>query len=418
MRQNMYSRLAERFGYPFYLYDETTVAAHLAVLRETFPDFRILYSVKTNPHPAVLRFMAENGVGADAASSYEVQAALDAGMTRDGIFYSAPGKTVPQLRDAMGSCTVIADSLSEIARVETLAGESAAAGLPDRPLAIGLRINPDISFGPGEFPETGPGVSSKFGLDEERLAGYEGFFAGLKHVRMAGLHVYIRSQNCNAASIAGTFEAAFRIAVDCQQRLGWEISFINFGGGFGIATEKGRPGLDTATLRTLTRALTERWLPRLPGCVPLIESGRFLLARAGTFVSRIEDIKESRGKTYLIVPGGLSGFLRPSVMSLLNGMPCEVAGPLEPLYTNPEAHKVSLPEKEGGVPARVTVCGNLCTALDVIERDAQLPSPAVGDVVAVSNAGAYAASLSPFAFTSFPRPAELFRKNDGTIMTE
>ena len=79
---------------------------------------------------------------------------------------------------------------------------------------------------------------------------------------------------------------------------------------------------------------------------------------------------------------------------------------------------MSLPENGDEGKKRVTVCGSLCTSLDVLARDALLPDPKVSDVVTVRNAGAYAASLSPFAFASFPRPVELFRRRDGGIVTD
>jgi diaminopimelate decarboxylase len=411
MRTESYSELVRRYGYPFYLYEEESVAGQLALLRRTFPDFRVLYSIKTNPHPAVCAFLAEQGTGADAASSYEVRKALDAGFLPDRIYYSAPGKTPAQLADALGKCQIIADSYQELSRLDQLAGER--KGDAGGKILVGLRVNPDFSFGPGEFPEIRKGVGSKFGVDEESLPGRKSFFRSLKHIRPAGIHVFLRSQVLSHVSIAASFEAAFRAARLCVEELDWDIRFINFGGGIGISSAG--PELDADGLRDAVGDLVSRYAGSLPGCELLLESGRFLVGKGGTFISKIEDIKESRGTTYAIVPGGLSGFLRPSVLSLLQGLPCEVRGPLEPLFSNFGAHAVSLPENHGAERKRVTVCGSLCTSLDVLAADALLPDPKVGDIVAVRNAGAYAATLSPFAFASFPRPVELFRRQNGEI---
>lgn len=416
MKKSHLLHLAEEYGYPYYLYEESAIAAQHAVLRETLPDFTVLYSVKTNPHPAILRFMAGNGAGADAASSFEVAKALDAGFSADAMYYSAPGKTEKQIADAMGKCVLIADSYSELERLDAIAGARASVGDTAQPLPVGVRINPDMAFSAGEFPEIVPGVSTKFGIDEESLVPHRAFFETLRHIRPAGIHVFLRSQVLSHAAITASFEAIFRIALSCREQLGWDLSFINFGGGLGIAPALASPGLDTAKLRDAVSDLAARYRQRLPGCAFVFESGRFLVGRAGTFVSRIEDIKESRGKTYVITPGGLSGFLRPSVMNLLTSLPFPVQGPFEPLYSNAAAHQVRLPEKTDGTPRRVTVCGTLCTALDVLAADVTLPSPEIGDIITVSNAGAYAASLSPFAFASFPRPAELYRKRDGTVV--
>ena len=335
MPKESWSRLAEQYGYPFYLYEEESIADQLSLLRRTFPDFRVLYSIKTNPHPAVCAFLAETGTGADAASSYEVRKALGAGFPADEIYYSAPGKTADQLGDAFGKCLITADSYSELSRLDQLAGER--RGGTGGKIPVGLRVNPDFSFGPGEFPEIGRGVSSKFGVDEESLPGHKDFFRSLRYIRPVGIHVFLRSQVLSHASIAASFEAAFRVARLYKEDLGWDIRFINFGGGIGISPAG--PGLDTDALRVAVADLVSRYAGSLPGCGLILESGRFLVGKAGTFVSKIEDIKESRGTTYAIVPGGLSGFLRPSLLSLLQGLPCRAPGPLEPLFSNFEAHE-------------------------------------------------------------------------------
>lgn len=406
---HFFSRLAEQYGYPFYLYDEAVLTEQLTLLRSTFPDFTLLYSVKTNPHDAICRFMAANGCGADAASSQEVRLALKAGIAPEQIWYSAPGKTREQLADALGKSVITADSYTELARLDQLAGEAGLAA----PLPVGLRINPDMAFGPGEFPELCKGVSMKFGVDEESLAGNAAVFASLRHIRVAGIHVYLRSQILNHVSLAASFEKIFKLAAHCRDTFGWDMNFINFGGGLGIPTSDDT--LDIETLQQEVRRLVAAYSPSLPGCSLLLESGRFLVSRAGTFITRIEDIKVSRGTTYVIAPGSLNGFLRPPLMNLLAGLPFPVQGPFEPLYTNAAIHRVSLPEKISGTPRKVTVCGNLCTGLDVLARDILLPEPEIGDILSVANAGAYAATLSPFTFASFPRPPELYRERTGLI---
>ena len=410
-----YSKLADKHGFPLYLYDEGIIASQLVILRSVFEDFSILYSLKTNPHPAICRFMADSGLGADAASVYEVEKALAAGFTPHRIFYSAPGKTMHELAGALGKCVITADSYHELQRLDDLAGKTGAT--ESRPMPVGLRINPSLSFGLGEFPEVGAGLSTKFGVDEESLTAHKQFFVSLKHIRIAGIHVFLRSQVLSHTALSASFEAIFKLAAFCRHSFGWELAFINFGGGLGIIPSDEVAGLDTEALRNSVNRLVTSYAPLFPGCDLLLESGRFLVGKAGTFITRIEDIKESRGTTYVIAPGGLGGFLRPSVMGLLDAVGSSAQGPFEPLYSNSSAHRISLPQKTAGPMIKVTVCGNLCTALDVVGKDVLMPEPEIGDILAVSNAGAYAATLSPFAFASFPRPAEIYRTRDNNFVS-
>ena len=412
-----YSALLDRYGSPLYLYREQVLAEQLSLLRKTFPDFSLLYSLKANPHPAISRFMAGCGIGIDAASSYEVKKALEAGVPPERIYYSAPGKTDRQLSDSLGTCRIIADSLSELVRLDALADRTDSGNKGERTPA-GLRINPQIAFGPGESPAIIGGVSAKFGVDEESLLAHKPLLDSLKHVRVTGIHVFLRSQVLSHAALAALFDAVFALAVRCREILGRNPEFVNFGAGLGIPSSGDSAALDLDSLRHKVRGLVKNYAPSLPGCALLLESGRFLAAKAGIFLCRIEDIKESRGTRYVIAPGGLNGFLRPPVMNLLHAMPSPLPGPYEPLFSSSEAHRVSLPEKNAGKPQRVTVCGNLCTSLDVLAKDILLPDPQVGDILAISNAGAYAATLSPFAFASFPRPAEIYMDSEGSEVTQ
>ncbi len=407
------SRLAEQYGVPFFLYDEGGIAAQWRLLSETLPDFTILYSIKTNPHLDICRFMRNRGAGIDAASAGEVQKALAAGFAPRDVFYSAPGKSESALSFGMESSVIVADSYGELERLDLLAAESG------RVLDVGLRINPALSFSQSAWPEVQPGVSAKFGVDEESLEGRRDYFRALSNLRIRGIHVFLRSQVLSHQAIALSFRHIFALARRCGEYFGQEQDFINFGGGFGVAIGDWRSPLDVKALGAEIRLLVGREKAHLPQGVRLyVESGRFLVGKAGLFVTRVEDVKISRGVTWVIVPGALNGFFRPALMNMLNGMPGEPLPPMEPLYSNGSAHRVSLPHADGreGRPVRkVTVAGCLCTSLDVLAKDVLLPDPRVGDILAVDNAGAYAATLSPYAFASFERPAELYVDEQGLV---
>ena len=107
----------------FYLYDEVGIAAQIERLKGAFPSLELLYSVKCNPNRRVLDAVFERGLGADVASVGEVFAARDAGLNRDRIYFSAPGKTTDDVAATVNEATIIADSLSEIERIDRVAAE-------------------------------------------------------------------------------------------------------------------------------------------------------------------------------------------------------------------------------------------------------------------------------------------------------
>ena len=366
-QESIIRAVREKWDGPFYLYDQKVIAERATRLLTDFPQFEFLYSIKANPFPPIAKYLARRGFGADAASAAEVDLALAAGMRPDMIFYSSPGKTETDLRQALGKSRVIVDSCNELALLNGL-----AAAKPTL-LAVGLRLNPDFSL------DGGPGVSAKFGVDEEVLFQRAEFLAGLTSLEITGLHVHLRSQVLEAEALAGYYERVFRLAVKCVQKFGWRLKFINFGGGLGIVySEANDRPLDTVRLGRECAALARKYRPELGGIRLIIESGRYLVGQAGKYYTPIVDIKESRGRKYLIVRNGLNGFMRPAIADLLRrlpGSPADRRFSAEPLFTAPDAFDFSLAGKEDGAPLeKVSVVGNLCTAADVLAEDIFLPA--------------------------------------------
>lgn len=118
----------------------------------------------------------------------------------------------------------------------------------------------------------------------------------------------------------------------------------------------------------------------------------------------VVDKKTSRGVTYVIVENCLNGFQKPAIAAMLRRAvgPDAVIAPQEPLFTREDACTVT---SLGDLTRTETVhlVGNLCCALDVLQEGFTGPALEIGDLVAVSNAGAYACTLSVQRFSSHHR---------------
>ena len=191
---------------PCYLYKEDLIKEHCHDLLNTMPGVDFLYSIKTNPFMPVLKTVATQSFGADAASANEMLMAHEAGIPCDKIYYSAPGKTLQDLEKVWRKCTIIADSLSELARLEQ------CAEVKNECISIGVRVNPNFSMN-GESV-----VSSKFGIDENQLKTADLCFP---HLKIIGIHVHLRSQsefcivgrneNCETVDIVGNLCTALDV---------------------------------------------------------------------------------------------------------------------------------------------------------------------------------------------------------------
>lgn len=378
----------------FYLYDEKSIIERTGILKENFPSVDFLYSVKCNSDHNVVRSVFSQGLGADAASFGEVILSERCGLSKDRIYYSAPGKTDREIEGAVGRCVLIADSLSEIERIRRIWPGA----------EIGVRINPDFTFrGEG-------GVPSKFGIDEKELMSV---LPGIeKDVHIAGIHVHIKSQELNSDALLRYYRSMFALAGRIEKGLGHGLDFINMGSGIGIPYAPGDSELDLAGLGKAVEGMIEEY--NHPGTKVIIETGRFAVGKCGTYVTHVVDRKVSCGKTFVILKNTMNGFVRPSLARLVaKYSPERYPASTEPLFTGVDAFGFVA---EGEGQEKVTLMGDLCTAADVIAEDVIMPKLSTGDTVMITNAGAYAAVLTPMQFSSQGPVPQLFLTSDGRIL--
>jgi diaminopimelate decarboxylase len=381
-------RLAERAGgTPFFAYDRTLLDERVASLRAALPDdVELGYAVKANPMPAVVQHLSGLVDSLDVASAGEMQVALDTPLPADRVSFAGPGKTDGELRQAIAAGVAIElESEGEARRIVAL-GES----LGIRP-QVAVRINPDFQIkGSGMRLGGGP---QQFGVDAESVPSLLGFLAGAE-VDLHGFHIFAGSQNLNAEILSEAQRKTVDLALQIAEEAGVAIGYLNIGGGFGIPYFEGDEPLDLAAVgEGLERLMEERVRPSLPDARIVVELGRYVVGECGVYVTRVVDRKESRGRTFLVVDGGLHHQLAAS-------------GNFGQVIRRD--YPVAIGNRADGDPSEtVTVVGCLCTPLDLLADQVSLPAAEVGDLVVIFQAGAYGLTASPTAFLGHPAPAEI-----------
>ena len=391
------ARLAERVGgTPFFAYDRALLTERVDLLRRALPiGLELSYAIKANPMPAVVQHLAGLVDSFDVASAGELRVALDTPLGPRRISFAGPGKTDAELRQAVAAgVTVELESEGEAERL-LAAGEA----LGTRPRAA-IRINPDFQVrGSGMRMGGGP---QQFGVDAESVPALVKRLSGAD-LDLLGFHVFAGSQNLNAEILCEaqqrTVELVLRLARDLER----PPRYLNLGGGFGIPYFPNDRPLDLDRIgENLARLIDTRIAPELPQARTVIELGRYIVGEAGVYVTRVVDRKVSRGKTFLVVDGGLHHQLAASGnfgQVIRRNYPVALA--VE--EADPPA------DAEAAAPERdpVTVVGCLCTPLDLLADEIELPDARVGDLIVIFQAGAYGLTASPTAFLSHPEPVEV-----------
>lgn len=382
------SRIAKEYGTPFYLYHGEMIVERVRRVREVL-GVEVSYSVKANPNLAVCQLIAGAGAGAEVASSGELVVVRAAGFAPEDIVFAGPGKTDEELKMAVeeGIFAVNVESLGEIDRLARVAEREG------RRIGVGLRINPAAQL-MGSGMRMG-GTVGQFGLDQADLD--EAVRKTLSHPQLIlrGIHVYTATQVFEVEPLLEHCRNIFEIALDAADLAGQPLSMIDFGGGFGVPYFEKMEDFDLDRFGRGFQELFESYRsdPRLDGCRFLFELGRYLVAEAGVYVTRVVDVKQMRGKTFAVTDGGMNHHLTAT------GNMGQVFRKTYPLLNLSRA---------GGEPEEaVAVAGPCCTPLDVFGTNIPLAEPEVGDLIGVFYSGAYGFSASNLGFLSHPAPAEV-----------
>ena len=381
------SRLAARVGSsPFYAYDRGLLQARVQELRTALPTaVRLHYAMKANPMPALVGLMAGWVDGIDVASAGEMAVALDAGAAPQDISFAGPGKREAELRQAVAAGVLI--NVESERELPLLAQASQQLGVAAR---VAVRVNPDFELkGAGVKMGGGP---KAFGIDVEQVPQVLQRLAALG-LDFEGFHLYAGSQNLNAASICEAQSKSYALARRLADAAPRAPRVLNLGGGFGIPYFPGERRLDLQPIGVHLHQLAAQAQAELPGMALVVELGRYLVGEAGLYVTRVVDRKVSRGQVFLVTDGGMNHHLSAS------GNFGQVVRKNHPVTIGNRA--------DATLRERASVVGPLCTSLDLLADQMDLPAAQVGDWVVVYQSGAYGASASPQRFLGHPRCAEV-----------
>lgn len=371
--------VANDVGTPCYVYSEAALRGAYLALNQALKQARkgrkhlICYAVKANSNLAILKLFASLGAGFDIVSGGELQRVLAAGGKADKVVFSGLGKTSAEIEMALHAgikCFNI-ESESELDRIAAIAQKLGKVA------PISLRVNPDVDAKTHPYISTGL-KNNKFGVAFDRArATYERAFA-LPQIEVTGVDCHIGSQLTDDTPLC---EAMARIVALADELIaaGMPVRHICPGGGIGIAY-KDEATIDlTSYANALQACLGDRDVELL------LEPGRVLVGNAGVLLTRVEYVKPTETKNFLVVDAAMNDLIRPALYQA--------------------HHEVVNVAASSATPRVYDVVGPVCESADVLAYERQI-SAEEGDVLALLSAGAYAFAMSS-NYNSRPRAAEV-----------
>jgi diaminopimelate decarboxylase len=382
--------LARKFGTPLYVYSQHTLTDHFQKLDKALAplDYLICFAMKANSNLAVLRTIANLGGGFDIVSGGELQRVIAAGGDPRKCVFAGVGKTEGEIEFALRQnvFSFNAESEPELQRINRIAARLKKIA----PVAV--RVNPGVDAYTHAKITTGT-YENKFGIQFERVEDVYARASKLRNLRLRGLQMHIGSQ----VTKTGPFEQAVHKVLPLVKRLKkkFALEFFSIGGGLGIVYQ---PALasgsaawwkSTGAKSILTpEKYAARLLPLLQplGLKILLEPGRFIVGNAGILVTRVEYVKRTGKKNFVIVDAAMNDLIRPAFYDAYHEI-------------------VPLTRKTGGTVSS-DVVGPICESSDFFCKDRVLPKVGEGDYLALLSAGAYGFAQAS-NYNTRPRAAEI-----------
>ncbi len=365
--------LARQFGTPLYVYSQRTLTEHFRKLDDAMTPVQhlVCFAVKSNSNLSVLRTLANLGGGFDIVSGGELQRVIAAGGDPRKCVFAGVGKTAAEIEFALRrniySFTV--ESEAELQRISRIAARL------KKTAPVAVRVNPNVEAHTHAKITTGT-YENKFGIAFEQIEGVYARASRLPNLRLRGLQMHIGSQ----LTAVAPFERAVRKVLPLARRLAerYGLEFFSIGGGLGIiydpALASGAPGWwqTPAAKNILTPAsYAARLVPLLKplGLKILMEPGRFISGNAGILVTRVEYVKRTGRKNFVIVDAAMNDLIRPSFYD--------------------SYHEIVPLTRRGRSTLKSDVVGPICESGDFFCKDRPLPKVGEGDYLALLSAGAY-----------------------------
>lgn len=369
--------LVKKYGTPLYIYSQNTLTNHFRNLDQALAplDHLVCFAMKSNSNLAVLRVMADLGSGFDIVSEGELRRVIAAGGDPKKCVFAGVGKTEEEIEFALRQdvYSFNVESEPELARINKVAARL------KKTAPVAVRINPNIDAGTHAKITTGT-YENKFGIAFEQIEGVYARASKLKNLRLRGLQMHIGSQLTQVTP----FEKAVGKVVPLVQKLApkYGFEFFSIGGGLGIvykdalasAAEKWwqKEGKDILTPQKYAATLVPLLQPL--NLRIMLEPGRFISGNSGILVTRVEYVKRTGEKNFVIVDAAMNDLIRPAFYD--------------------SYHEIVPLKQRRGATISSDVVGPICESGDFFAKNRPLPKVGEGDHLALLSAGAYGFAMA------------------------
>ena len=352
---------------PVYLYNLGQMKNRLEFMKKSWPEAEIFYAMKANSHPQVLRTLQKTGAGADVVSGGEIRRALENGFSPRQIVFSGVGKSAAEISFSvdLNLYQINVESVPELHRISQIAKQK------NKKISVSLRINPNMSIDTHPYIATGL-YENKFGIEISEWPGIKTLLKSNPLVELCGLSLHLGSQMLEFSG----WQEALRKTKDFYLEMKKDFPTVerfDVGGGLGIFYDRQNLTGEEKLLQQYVE-ISRQELGSLKARIQT-EPGRWLVAHSCLIVARVEYVKKTAHKNFLIVNTGMHHLLRPALY--------EAFHQFKPLR-----------QFSGRSEETYDIVGPICESADFLGKSRRLPEVREGEHLVLMDTGAYGFSMS------------------------
>ena len=375
-----------------YIYDLEEITNRIKEIdKYKLKNVSLYYAMKANPNKQVIQhILSHDGIsGIEIASIGELNIARKSGLEDDSkVLFTGPGKTEVELREAIRSKIrfINVESVIEAIRINNIAEQEDIEKVD-----VLLRVN--INYFLDGASEYMAGMSTKMGIDQSRFYDDYKIISKLTHLKICGFHVFSADGVLDYKILLKYADYVFEFVKKAEEIVGG-IDVIDFGGGFGIDYTKSNILFDVKSYFKGLETIIKKY--SFENKEFILELGKYIVGSAGYYVTKIVDIKDCKGKKHIVTAGGVNHMRLPIATDRKH-----------PVYIiSMELPKIYEEQIEVSNEI-VDIEGPLCMTEDKISWDEPIEHASIGDIVVLTQSGAYCYSASTLWFLSHQLPLEL-----------
>ena len=345
-------------------------------------NLRILYAMKANYNPEILKLLKKQGAWLDLVSPGEAVLALKLGFRKEHLLFTENNMTNEEMHKIRKLGILI--NIGSLSRLEKF-------GKTYPKSEVCIRFNPDVIAGEHEKVITG-GDLTKFGILLSDLDQVKNIVKRYK-LKVVGLHEHTGSGISDMNKVFQSIQNLMNIAT--RENFP-KLKFLDFGGGFKVQYHPQEIRVNYAEFGLKVSRMFEKFCRKYGRTLDLyFEPGKYIVAESGYLIVEVNTLKKNKSR---LIAGTNSGF---------NHL-------IRPVFYNAYHHITNLSNPDGKI-RKYDIVGNICETGDTFASDRKIPEIREYDLLAIHNAGAYCYSMGSL-YNLRPMPAEFLYANGNLKM--